>query len=285
MSARKYIIITPARNEEEFVEKTLRSVMAQNELPAEWLIVDDGSTDLTREIVGEYLPRIPFLRLIIKPDRGFDAVGGGVVETFDYGMSQIETEDYTHLVKLDADIELPPDYFSFLLDHWQKDEQLGIISGQNYLPRKDGLAMEDHADFHPVGGARLYSRICYEEIDGLVQSPGWDTLDVIRAGMRGYRTCNYRDLKVIHLRDMSTRKGYAEGIQRLGRISWLLGYQPLYFLLRCLYRAKDRPYFLRSYYLALGYLRAWAGGERQIVSDAEIKYLRGFQLKRLGLSK
>lgn len=285
MAARKYIVITPARNEEEFVERTLRAMAAQDEAPAEWLIVDDGSTDRTREIIAEYLDRIPFLRLIEKPDRGFDAVGGGVVETFNYGLAQLKTTEYTHLVKLDADIDLPENYFRFLLDRWQEDNSLGIISGQNYLPRNDGLVMEDHADFHPVGGARLYSCECFKSIGGLVQSPGWDTLDVIRAGMNGYRTCNYRDLKVIHLRDMSTRKGYAEGISRLGRISYLLGYQPLYFFLRCLYRAKDRPYLLRSYYLCLGYLKAMAAGERQIVNEAEKKYLRDFQLKRLGISR
>ena len=280
---KKYIIITPVRNEEKFIELTLKSLEKQIAPPEEWIVVDDGSSDGTDEIVKLYQKRIKYLRYIKKPDRGFDAVGAGVVEAFNYGLENIESKDYYYIVKLDADIYLKPDYFSMLIERFKSEKRLGIISGENYLKKKNRLVREEHADFHPVGGARMYCRNCFEAIGGLIQSPGWDTLDIIKARLAGWETKNYRDLVVVHLRDMSTRQGYAEGIKRLGRTSYLLGYNPLYFFLRCIYRAKDRPYLLRSYYLVLGYLNAMFKNEVMIVSENERKYIRRLQLKRLGL--
>ncbi len=273
-----YVIVTPARNEAALLSLALDSVAAQSRPPAEWIVVDDGSRDGTAALAEAARERIPGLHVLRAPDRGHDAVGGGVVEAFERGRAALSTRDWEYLVKLDADVSLEADYFERLLGRMDADPALGIASGQNYLPRAGRAPLrEEHAAFHPVGGARAWRRGCFEQIGGLVRSPGWDTLDLIRARMRGWDTRCFDDLVVLHRRDMSTRSGAREGILRLGRICYLLGYDPLYFALRCLYRLRDAPVGLRSLYLIEGFGRALAARLPRIASDDERRWLRRFQ--------
>ncbi len=283
MSARDaYVIVTPARNEAGLLARALDSVAAQTRAPAEWILVDDGSRDATAALACAARARLACLRVVRAPDRGRDAVGAGVVEAFARGLAALRTRDFAYLVKLDADVSVEPDYFERLLARMDAEPRLGIASGQNYLPREGRAPMrEEHAEFHPVGGARAWRRACFEAIGGLVQTPGWDTLDLIRARMRGWDTRCFDDLPVLHHRDMSTRRGAREGINRLGRIAYLLGYDPLYFALRCLYRLRDAPVGLRSLYLLEGFAGALAARAQRIVTGDEQRFWRAFQRREL----
>jgi glycosyltransferase involved in cell wall biosynthesis len=273
-----YVVVTPARNEAALLPRAVDSVAAQTRPPAEWILVDDGSRDATAALAESARARVPSLRVLRAPDRGRDAVGAGVVEAFERGLAALRTPDWDYVVKLDADVSLEPDYFARLLERMDAAPRLGIASGQNYLPRAGRAPLvEEHAAFHPVGGARAWRRACFEQIGGLVRTPGWDTLDLIRARMRGWDTRCFDDLVVLHHRDMSTRRGAREGIRRLGRICYLLGYDPLYFALRCLYRLRDAPLGLRSLYLVEGFAGALVTRAPRIVTDDERRWLRSFQ--------
>lgn len=276
-----YSLITPARNEQSTIAGTLRSVEFQVHPPASWIIVDDGSTDETADVVGTWLDRLPFLRLLRLPDRGHDAVGAGVVDAFSAALSELKTRTI-YLGKLDADITLGPTYFHDLAARMDADPSLAIASGQNYVRRNGGsLACEHHRLFHPVGGARLYRWATFQIIGGLLSTPGWDTLDVLRCRMLGYSTRAFADLPVLHERPMGSRGALRSGVERLGRISWLLGYHPLYFAARVAAYSVRRPLLLRSLWLLSGYMMAAARKEQRIVAPDEQRWLRRFQLRSL----
>jgi glycosyltransferase involved in cell wall biosynthesis len=278
---RRYCLITPARNEAEHISRTLHCVISQTLPPTKWLVVDDGSTDETARIVRDHAERFDFISLVQRPDRGHDAVGGGVVEAFNLGLSTLRDFDLPYLGKLDADVEVDPDYFETLIKRFEQTAHAGIMSGQNYLRVDDRLEAERHQRFHPVGGARLYSSDCFQQIGGLVATPGWDTLDLIRARMHGYHTEVFDDLRVIHRRPMGSRGKLREGVQRHGRTSFLLGYAPIYFALRVLVYVFRKPYLLRAWWLLKGYLIAAFHREPGITTPAERRWLRRFQINRL----
>jgi biofilm PGA synthesis N-glycosyltransferase PgaC len=277
-----YSVITPARNEAARIGSTIASMAAQTHPPARWIVVDDGSKDDTAAIVRTAMARLPFLRLVTRSDRGFDAVGGGVVATFMDGLRALDV-DAPFIGKLDADIELEPEYFEKLIGRFDAEPRLGIASGQNYLRGDDGqLTMERHLPFHPVGGARIYRRGTFDEIGGLVESPGWDTLDVVRARMRGWDTRSEDALRVIHVRPMGTRGALQGGVRRRGRSAYLLGYSPLYMALRVAWFAVTHPPRPQhAWWLLRGYGEAALKREPPIASPEERRWLRRFQLRRL----
>jgi glycosyltransferase involved in cell wall biosynthesis len=277
-----YALITPARNEATRIEITIASVAAQTHAPARWIVVDDGSTDGTAEIVERYLPHLPYLRLRRRRDRGFDAVGGGVVATFMDGLQALDV-DTPYFGKLDADIQLEPDYYERLVRILDGRPTLGIASGQNYVRASGGrVAVERRLWFHPVGGARLYRSDAFKSIGGLVESPGWDTLDVVRARMREWDTRNFDDLRVMHLRPLGTRSALREGVRRRGRSAYLLAYSPVYMGLRVIWFAlRHRPRPQHAWWLLGGYLDAALARETPIVTPEERRWFRRFQLRRL----
>ena len=133
MSERKdrIVIVSPVRNEEEYIQRTIDSLVNQEGvLPVEWIVVDDGSTDRTAELVRETAKNNPWIRLIQKPDRGERAVGPGVVEAFYYGYDKIETKEYDYICKMDGDIDFKKGYFKTLLEYFDMDPQLGAASGK-----------------------------------------------------------------------------------------------------------------------------------------------------------
>ncbi len=277
-----YILITPLRNEAATLRRTVASVAAQTNPPRRWVAVDDGSTDRSAELLHAASRELPFLTVVTRPDRGFDAVGGGVVEAFAAGLAALAGETARYLGKLDADIEVGRDYFARLAERMDADPRLGIASGQNYLRDARGrLRVEPHAAFHPVGGARLYRWSVFTAIGGLVASPGWDSLDVLRAGRLGYDTRNYPDLEAIHLRPMGTRGELREAVLRQGRVSHLLGYSPLYLAARMAAHALRSPVPRRAWWLLRGYLGARRAAEPRIATPEEVSWLRRSQLRRL----
>ena len=154
----RYVIITPARNEEENIEETLLSVAAQTIPPAEWIIVNDGSTDKTGPILDAYAAKYPWLRVIHLADRGYREPGGGVIRTFNQGLAQLRHKDWEFIVKLDGDLQLPPDYFAKCFEEFRKDPSLGV-GGGIICHSKDGvLEAEVGPRFHVRGCTKIYRR-------------------------------------------------------------------------------------------------------------------------------
>ena len=203
----KYVIVSPVRDEEEFITETLRSIVGQTVRPVEWIIVDDGSRDATGRMIDEYAQRYPWIVAVHRTDRGRRVAGTGVMEAFYSGYERLQCKDWECIAKLDGDVGLEPDYFEKCFERFREDPTLGMCGGVMYAVGEGGLKLERHPMFHVRGPIKLYRRSCWEGIGGLIKSPGWDTVDELHANMLGWRTRSFRDLKVIHYRPTGAAAG------------------------------------------------------------------------------
>src|SRR5215471_12754401 len=196
----KYVIITPVRDEEAHLTATIKSVLAQSIPPAEWVIVDDGSSDGTGAIIDEAAHMRPWIRAIHRENRGFRQAGGGVVQAFNEGYLNVATTDWEFIVKLDGDLSFEPDYFQRCFEYFESEPKLGVAGGSIYHMMEGRLALENCPAFHVRGATKIYRRACWEAIGGFLQAPGWDTLDEVKAQMLGWATRSFPDIQVIHHR-------------------------------------------------------------------------------------
>jgi glycosyltransferase involved in cell wall biosynthesis len=277
-----YSIISPVRNEAKYLERTIASVVRQEHRPLEWIIVDDGSTDATVKIAETAAAQHSWIRVVRRRDRGYRQPGQGVVEAFNEGLAQLENKQPDFLCKMDGDLEFAPDYFATLLREFARNPRLGMASGATYLQKPGGkIVQEKVASNFVVGPIKLYRRACFEDIGGLEPHLGWDTIDVYRARMRGWETANYRELIVLHLRQMGAAKGLVWGKMKTGMGEHYYGSHPFFVLARCLYRMSERPYGIIGLSIFLGYVQALLRREPRINDPRFIAFLREEQLSRL----
>jgi biofilm PGA synthesis N-glycosyltransferase PgaC len=279
----KYLIITPARDEEEFLERTILSVASQSVKPLQWIIVNDGSRDRTGAIIDHYADVYPWITARHRPDRGFREAGGGVINTFYDGYAQIESSQWEFLVKLDADLSFPSDYFERCFTEFEKDPRLGIGGGGIYHEEAGELKLEQNPKFHVRGATKIYRRECWDDLGGLLRAPGWDTVDEVKANMLGWNTRSFLDLRVSHYRFTGAADGAWKDCIKNGKANYITGYHPLFMLLKCVRRLAKRPYFIGSVGLAWGFVTAYRKGIPQVQDLRLISYLRGQQLRRLFL--
>ncbi|MDC0004600.1 glycosyltransferase family 2 protein, partial [Porticoccaceae bacterium] len=141
-----YVIISPCRNEAEFMRSTLNSVVNQSVKPSKWIIVDDGSTDDTPQILQQYANQYSFIEIVTRNDRGHRSVGPGVVEAFNVGLNAISLDDYQFICKLDLDVDLPKRYFEILISRMDESPRIGTCSGKPYNRRAGNLVSEKRGD-------------------------------------------------------------------------------------------------------------------------------------------
>lgn len=276
-----YVVVSPVRNEISYIEKTVHSIISQDIRPQEWIIVNDGSSDGTGNVLKIYSKRYNWIKVIDKVDRGFTQVGKGVIEAFNEGLRHIRSQNWDYIVKMDCDISFDKSFFSDLLTRMEKDNKLGVSGGTSFYKENNRYYEEKMPEFHPWAGARIYRRECFREIDGLAESLGWDTIDLVRAQMKGWKTTRYNDLRIIHLRRMSSRKGLWEGKIRLGRNFYITGYHPVFLIARSAYRSIERPYLLETLGVLVGYFRAMLQKDKLVVTNEEELFLRKQQIRRL----
>jgi biofilm PGA synthesis N-glycosyltransferase PgaC len=277
----KYVIVTPARDEQNHIAATIASLASQTILPTEWIIVNDGSTDETGSIIEEHAARFRWIHIIHRCNRGFRKAGGGVVEAFYDGYRAILTRDWEFLVKLDGDLTFPEDYFEKCLDHFRSDPQLGVGGGEIYHDVGTRLKLESTPHFHVRGATKIYRRACWEAIGGLLAAPGWDTIDEVKANMLGWRTHSFSDLHLLHQRPTGTADGLLRDSMKHGVVCYVSGYHPLFFLASCLRRLLKKPYLIGSIAMCYEFLKAYITHMPRVDDAGMIEYLRAQQLRRL----
>ena len=241
-----YLLISPARNEQENIERTIQSIINQTHLPIKWVIVNDGSTDSTAEIIRRYLPAYNWIELIEMPvrrDRSFAAK----VNSFNTGYEGIQHLNYEVIGNLDADLSFEKDYLEFLMDKFAQDPSLGVAGTifkeeGGYSTDTDSLEGQTHVP----GGCQLFRRKCFEEIGGYVpiKAGGIDWIAVTTARMRGWKTRSFREKWFFHHRPLGTaeRSSLASDFH-YGEKDYSLGGHPLWELFRVPYRMmKKKPY-------------------------------------------
>jgi biofilm PGA synthesis N-glycosyltransferase PgaC len=287
--SRRYLLITPCRNEVEFGRQTLDSVVAQSVQPAKWIIVDDGSTDGTSEMLAEYAAEHAFIEVIRKPDRGKRSVGPGVIESFYLGYDASTPRDFDYLCKLDLDLELPPEYFQTLMERMEANPRIGTCSGKPYVREPDGsLHPETSGDEMSVGMTKFYRVDCFEQIGGFVREVMWDGIDCHRCRMLGWIACSWDvpELRFIHLRPMgSSQQNILVGRLRHGYGQYFMGTGVAYMAASAAFRMAKPPLVVGGLCMFAGYLSSLLRG-RPRYGDAEFRrFLRSYQLDCLRLGK
>ena len=288
MSPRTYVLISPCRNEADFMRRTLDSVVAQTLTPTLWVIVDDGSTDDTPKILAEYAAAHDWIRIVQKPDRGHRAVGPGVIEAFYAGYETIDPAAFAYSCKMDLDLDLPPRYFEALIERMEANPRLGTCSGKPYVRHAGKLISERRGDELSVGMTKFYRQSCFEDIGGYVREVMWDAIDCHKARALGWvaASWDHPDLNFEHLRPMgSSQTSIWTGKRRHGYGQYFMGSDFLYYCATCVFRMTERPYVLGGLAMLQGYLQSWIRGDRQL-DDAElVAFIRDYQRRALRKGK
>jgi glycosyltransferase involved in cell wall biosynthesis len=271
----KYIIISPVRNEEDLVERTLLSVVNQTVKPQEWIIVNDGSTDNTSKIIDNYIEKYDWIKKIDLTDRGFYYPGTGVITAVHTGFKQISGNGWDYVVKLDCDVTIEKDYFERILNEFTENQKLGIASGAIHFIDGEKITKEKVQPDIPWGASKIYRRACFNEINGWEPIPGWDLADVLSAQMKGWETKSFDEYKILHYRITgSRRKGLTGGKFLWGRFQYRYGYSPYYIFLKSIYRMSDKPVIISGIAIFAGYLYAAITREKRIYKKEMRQFLR-----------
>jgi glycosyltransferase involved in cell wall biosynthesis len=278
---KRYVIITPVRDEEQRIEATIESVIGQTLRPAEWVIVDDGSTDQTGDIIDRYAAQLPWIRVVHRPNRGYRQAGGGVVEAFYDGYNALQCNDWEFIVKLDGDLSFSPEYFQKCFKYFHEGPRLGIGGGEIYHHVGGKLKLEANPRFHVRGATKIYRRACWEAIGGLWPAPGWDTIDEVKANMLGWKTYSFEELRLVHHRFTGAADGLLRDCVKHGVVCYICGYHPLFLVASCLYRLVRKPYIIGSLAIVFGFLKGYFTHMPQVNDKRLIRYVRAQQLRRL----
>jgi glycosyltransferase involved in cell wall biosynthesis len=284
-ATRRYVLITPCRDEQEFARRTLESVANQTVPPALWIIVDDGSTDQTPRILAEYAAKLPYLKVIRKSDRGFRKLGGGVIDAFYEGYDSINPDDFDYLCKLDLDLDLPPGYFQMLMEKMEENPRIGTASGKPWFEGHGGRQISEMCgDENSVGMIKFYRVECFRQIGGFVRELMWDGIDGHRCRMLGWIAVSWNDpeLRFQHLRPMGTsHKSWWTGRVRHGVGQYFMGTGPLYMLASAFYRMTRPPIIMGGIAMIWGYFKSLITGKPRYADAAFRSFLRRYQFRCL----
>lgn len=265
-----YVLVTPARNEAQFIECTLKAVTAQTVLPLRWAIVSDGSTDGTDEIVARYAAAHPWIELVRMPERAERNFAGKALAVR-AGVERMAGLAYDVIACLDGDMSFETDYFEFLLGKIAEDPRLGVAGTPYRDTTNETYDYRFVSADHVSGACQVFRRACWEEIGGYVQSKGGciDTIATLTARSKGWKSRSFADRQALHHRVIGTAEsGALKSRFVLGKRDWMIGNSAVWELCRGLYQMTKRPYGLRGLAIVTGYLWAAVSGVERPVPAA-----------------
>jgi poly-beta-1,6-N-acetyl-D-glucosamine synthase len=277
-----YVLITAARNEAQFIELTIRSVVSQTLCPLKWVIVSDGSTDGTDEIVKKYVAVHPWIELVRMPERRERHFGGKVM-AFNAGWERVKHLQFAIVSSLDADISFESDYFEFLLAKFAEIPRLGV-GGTPFTEGKGTYDFQFSSIEHVSGACQLFRRECFEEIGGYtpIKGGGIDLVAVVTSRMRGWQTRSFPEKVCFHHRKMGS--GMNRGLKlpfKWGQADYRLGGHPLWQFFRCMYQMTNQPYIVGGLLCLAGYCVALVTRQPRSVSAEFVEFRGKEQLQRL----
>lgn len=284
-SSRRYVLVTPARNEGRFLQALLHSVLSQTILPVKWVIVSDGSTDDTEAIVTEYARRHPFISLL-RRESGQERSFGSKAAAFQRGVEQLGPVAFDYLGNLDADITLEPGYYDRMLREMEQNPRLGIASGVCWDKTANGFKRVTISLNHAVGAVHFFRRDCFDAVGGYrpVSVGGMDSLAVLTARMLGWETRCFPDLPVYHHKPVDSANGSAWRVAyRAGQTEYHIGTHPLFALVKAVRRWRSSPLLLGSMIRMLAFSRLWLFRQHRDASDDLVRFVQHEQLTRLRL--
>lgn len=280
---RPYVLITPARNEEAFVQKTIESMIHQTHLPLKWVIVDDGSMDRTAEIVSRYLPQYSWMEMVQMPQRR-DRSFAAKVSAFNAGYERVKHLPYEIIGNMDADVSFERDHYEFLTAQFAEDPSLGVAGT---VFREEGYSSETDSfegHKHVSGQCQLFRKECWEEIGGYIphRAGGIDWMAVTTVRMKGWKTRSFREKWFFHYRTLGTaERGELASLFSYGEKDYYLGGHPVWEMFRVAYRSLKRPYILGGMALGMGYCWAVLRRTPRPVSPELMAFHRKEQMTKL----
>jgi poly-beta-1,6-N-acetyl-D-glucosamine synthase len=260
---RRLLVISPVRNEADHLERVAGAMAAQTEPPQRWLLVDDHSSDETYALAQRLAGELPFVRVLRAPEHPpledpRDRLASATApRTFNFGLGSLEWREFTHIAKLDGDMELPPEYWQRILDRFEADPWLGMAGGlRRELVRGKMRVERIPLNYHVNGALKCYSCECFEAIGGVQERLGWDIIDETTARMRGFRTRSFEDLIATHHRPWASADGTLRGRARYGASAYIARAPAYWVAMRSLKVATARPEGLSGIAFLYGYARA-----------------------------
>ena len=279
----RYVLITPARNEEKFIESTIQSVVAQTLLPERWVIVDDGSTDRTAEIAERYTRQYTWIELVRRPQR-VDRSFAAKVHAFNAGLERVRSPKFDVIGNLDSDVSFDADYLAFLMQKFSEDAELGVAGTpfieEGYDSGKDSFEGQNHV----AGACQLFRYECFQEVGGFIpnRAGGVDWIAVTTARMKGWKTQSFSEKRIRHHRAIGTaERGEVSALYAHGQKDYYLGGSPVWQFFRACYRMTKKPVIRGGLALLIGY---WWAAVRRIerpVTPELMRFHRREQMKKL----
>jgi len=275
-----YYIVIPAHNEEAFIALTLQSLVEQTLLPAKIVVVDDNSTDKTSEIVQDFALKFPFISLAQKTSEAIHLPGSKVIQAFHKGFETLD-ENYDVIVKLDADLILPNNYFETIISTFKSDPKIGMAGGFAYIEKNGAWILENLTDKDHIRGAfKAYKKECFLQIGNLKPAMGWDTVDELLCKFYGWKVVTNQSLKVKHLKPTGANYNKTARYKQ-GEAFYTLGYG---FLITSIASAKlamlkKKPLLFFDY--IQGFLKAKSAKKSLLVTEEQAKFIRNYRLKKM----
>jgi poly-beta-1,6-N-acetyl-D-glucosamine synthase len=275
MSSPRYVVISPVRDEEQYLPMTIASMCAQVLKPWRWVLVDDGSSDRTGELIDEAAARHPWILAVHGKDRGSRQAGSGVIAAFNEGYARIANDRWDYVVKFDGDLSFGPQFFADCLREFEADASLGIAGGTCCILRGGRIVPEFEGEpaFHVRGPTKIYRRACFAAIGGLITAPGWDTVDQIKANMLGWKSMTFPHIRLVHLRSTGGAYGSWSNWVKNGLANYIAGYHPMFMACKCV-RRMVRFSLLEGCGLWCGFMKGYVSRTRRVEDEAMIRYLR-----------
>jgi glycosyltransferase involved in cell wall biosynthesis len=275
-----YVIVMPAYNEEKYIGDTLASVVSQSQLPSRLVIVDDNSTDSTAGIANTYATQYPWITVLNTTSENLHLPGSKVIRAFEKGVTNLPAS-WDIIVKLDADLILPTDYFKTIVSHFERDQKVGMAGGFAYIEKNGDWVLESLTDKDHIRGAlKAYRRSCFEEIGGLRPAMGWDTVDELLCRFYGWKIITDESLKVKHLKptgavyDKSARYKQGEAFYTLGYGLTITAIASLKLAMR-----KGQPLLFLDY--IKGYNKARASRKPLLVTSEQAAFIRRYRWSKI----
>ncbi len=273
----KYYIIIPTYNEEKFISLTLQSIVEQTVLPSKVVVVNDGSTDKTEEIIQSFVEKYSFITLVNKTSEAIHLPGSKVIQAFNKGLETLD-DNYDFIVKADADLIFPSNYFETIINHFQSDSTIGMVGGFAYIEKNNQWILENLTDKDHIRGAfKAYRKSCFEQIGGLKPEMGWDTVDELLCKFYNWKVITDASLQVKHLKptgvnyNQAARFKQGEAFYSLGYGFWITTIASLKLAL-----LKKKPLLFFDY--LQGFWKAKSAKKPLLVTFEQAKFIRKYRL-------
>ena len=276
----KYYIVIPTYNEEQFIALTLQSLADQTVLPTKVIVVNDNSTDSTAEIVLAFAEKNPWISLVTKTSSAIHLPGSKVIQAFQKGLESID-EDYDLIVKVDADLIFPSNYFESIIQHFESDATIGMVGGFCYIEKNGEWILENLTDKDHIRGAlKAYRKATFKQIGGLRAQMGWDTVDELLCKFHNWKVVTDESLHVKHLKPTGANYNKTARYKQ-GEAFYTLGYGFIITAIASLKLAlrKGKPFLFIDY--LIGFWKAKLSKKPMLVTDKQAQFIRKYRLQKM----